>query len=249
MDRPTLQTALTQGLAVLSRWSKLPARGIGLVALGLIGLLYVVLVVSMERPAPATVTTAEPPPTSQPEIELRTRNGDTSNAAETLSAGFLGEYDRLAGQPQTTPTADDGTIETDPGSWAGTLAFSLLIVAGLAYVGIWGVKQSMGRQSSTTQVGSQTLAVQETQSLGPNQKLHLVRLGEEMLLIGATEHHITCLARYGTAGVDDSFQDHLQTARQSTHASTTVPTSPVPLQESLAALRKVQRWQRRGDDV
>jgi hypothetical protein len=72
-----------------------------------------------------------------------------------------------------------------------------------------------------------------------------VRLGQEILLIGATDHSITCLARYDAEQMAESFDDHLQVAlRPQTNGS-----QPVPLEESLDALRKVQHRVRGGDDA
>jgi len=92
-------------------------------------------------------------------------------------------------------------------------------------------------------LGGRLLSVQESQSIGPNQKLHLVRMGNELLLIGATEQNISFLARYDGDVTSDSFADHLQSAitPESEQSS-----SGLDLNDGLRRLRGVNRSGMRG---
>jgi flagellar biogenesis protein FliO len=171
-----------------------------------------------------------------------------TDSLDALSPEFLEEYDRLSGARNSTePAARNTTLNVDAGSPIGTILVSLLIMVGLVYAGVWGLRHYFRRKSGEMLSPEGKLVfLQETQTLGPNQKLHLLRLGGELLLLGATEHNITCLARYDADQFTKTFDEHLQAAHR-THTTQSAATTPVPLQASLNELRKVQRWQR-GDD-
>ncbi len=239
MNRSPLQRSLTEGLALFFKRGNLSPRQIGMVALGIIGLLYTVLITNVDQTASAA---PHPAPIQQ--------SGAPTPAATEDSLGneFLNEYQRLSNAPADANAAEPESAATASGSLGGSLIMAVLLVGGLAYAGIWGYKQITLRQKGTVKMGGTLLSVQETQPIGTNQNLHLVRLGEEMLLIGATDQTITLLARYGAEQFEGSFDDHLQAAQRPTSAKAAAP-QPVPLEESLQELRKVQRWQRGGDDA
>lgn len=221
----------------------------GLITIGVVGVLYVLLSAATKLPANAATANAQPPAGVRQEVTptLPAEGGDAgAETGDGLSPAFLGEYDRLAGGNAATPASADNGQTTTGGSLGGTLLFSLLIVAGLAYAGVWGYQQIVRRKGGALPQGGKHLLVEETQAIGPNQKLHLVRMGEELLLLGATDHQITCLARYDAEHFGKSFDAHLHSAEQSASQAPTMA-APVPLHESLNELRKVQRWQR-GDD-
>jgi flagellar biogenesis protein FliO len=58
-----------------------------------------------------------------------------------------------------------------------------------------------GRYPALDERGPSLIDVVTTTPLGPNRSLHLVRVGEELVLIGSTDHSVTSLARLG---VDES---------------------------------------------
>lgn len=240
MIRPPSQSALIQALSNFFKESNLSPWQIALLSLGLMGLLYVTLLMGLSRPGTTTQVipqNAQPTPLSAP----------ASDSGDELGSTFLGEYERLSGAQSATntPSLEASTAATTA-SWAGALTFSLVMVLGLAYASIWGFKQVSRRSGGAgLSVASKQLDIQETEILGPNQKLHLVRLGQEILLLGATDHTITCLGRYDAEHIAESFDEHLQVAL---HPQANV-SQPVPLQESLDALRKMQHRGRGADDA
>lgn len=248
MDSQQAESGVVHKLVSFWQTSKLTRTQIGLAALALLTLLYAVLWIILERPA--TVAQAQAtPPVGTP---IAADSAETSLAAEDgiLSATFLGEFDRLSGASPAAEPADNLETAVPPGPTLNTLFFSLLFVAGIAYVGIWGYKQLLVRQRGLpAMMTGKQLFVQETQSLSPNQRLHLVRLGNETLLLGATDHAITCLARYGTEYTDNSFDAHLAAATHQKPATTASVPQPMSLQESLDSLRKVQHRPHGGENA
>jgi flagellar biogenesis protein FliO len=248
MESPQVESGVVHKLASFWQTSKLTRAQIGLAALALLTLLYAVLWIVVERPA--TVAQAQgTPPVSVPIAAEKT---EPSSAADdgALSATFLGEYDRLSDASVVAEPAGNQESVTAPGTTLNTLFFSLLFVAGIAYAGIWGYKQLLMRQQGLpAMMSGKQLSVQETQLLGPNQRLHLVRLGNETLLLGATEHTITCLARYGTEYTDNSFDAHLAAATHQKPVTTPSVPQPTSLQESLDSLRKVQHRPHGGENA
>lgn len=79
------------------------------------------------------------------------------------------------------------------GDWAG-LVFRLGLVLGVIWGAVaamrWYVRRSQGMGGRN---GLATLEVIETHALGPNRALHLVRLGDRAVLVGATPERITSL--------------------------------------------------------
>lgn len=246
MNRPPWQSLLIKKLAGSLQAGNSSPKRIVLLALGLIGLLYTILLIALNRPTANPQITADTFTAPRQEVSLSTSTaGADPGADDELGAAFLSEYERLSGGQ---PTADEANVvpsaSATTGSWASTLIFSLLAVLGLAYVGIWGFKQfTLRANGGAPGLGGQRLSIQETQVLGPHQKLHLVRLGQEMLLIGATDQSITCLARYDADHLDDNFDQHLEDALHPQSPAN----QPVSLQESLEALRQVQHRGRGGD--
>jgi flagellar biogenesis protein FliO len=243
MNRPSLQSTLIKALSDLFQSGKPSPKRIALLALGLIGLLYTLLLFGLNRAPITTSITDDNSTLARQEADISVAQASTaSSSGDELGETFLSEYERFSGGQTLEEEAATSTPPTT-GSWAGTLTFSLAIVLGLAYAGIWGFKQVTLRSNGAALTFSgKQLSVQETQILGPHQKLHLVRMGQEILLIGATDHAITCLARYDADQMDERFDEHLQVALRPQATD-----QPVPLQESLEALRKVQHRGRGGD--
>ncbi len=73
----------------------------------------------------------------------------------------------------------------------------LAVVIGVIYGLYWILKQvKASREDTATGSGLQTLA---TLPLGTNRSLHLVRAGEEIVLVGAGEHGVTPIRTYTEA--------------------------------------------------
>jgi flagellar biogenesis protein FliO len=66
----------------------------------------------------------------------------------------------------------------------------LTLVTGLAYLGLFFLRRGRGRFLVKT---NRQLSVLETVHLSPRQALHLVRAGERVLLVGATDQSLTLL--------------------------------------------------------
>lgn len=235
----------------------------GLAALVALCLIYAGTLTAVQSTRP--VAAQEAPSATQPTGDAAGESsGDAAGAATPSQADagelddtFWSEFDRLSQRDAPSPASSQPASGDDLSGLAGQLAFSLILVAGLAYAGIWGFKQYSARQGGQVSFSGQLLAVQESRNLGPNQVLHVVRMGEETLLLGATAHTISCLARYGGEQLPEPFGATLQAQMSAPTAispATSLAPSPVAepvqpprppsLQESLERLRQSQqRWQ------
>lgn len=182
-------------------------------------------------------------------------NGPTSGGAGAqLPDTFLQEYDQIvAGRNAAADDSRESAADSGSGL-ASTLTVTLLVIAGLIYGGVWLLRQAKGAKGGLA-AGAGLLSVQESRQIGPNQKLHLVQLGEDILLLGATEQSISFLARYRADDLPESFAEHLQTAGGPDPAGTgaalfaTVLTpGPGILQDSLEQLRRLRPGSGGGGD-
>jgi len=86
----------------------------------------------------------------------------------------------------------------------GRLSFGLIIV-----IAVIGVAYAILRKASRARLPGRrgtALEVLETTPLGPNRNLHLVRVGERVLVIGATDHGITALDAFDRdAAIDEGL--------------------------------------------
>ncbi len=71
------------------------------------------------------------------------------------------------------------------------LLINLGIVLGLAYLSLWAYRRVTGGAGAVRQ---RTLQVLESQRLSPRQAVHLIRVGERVLLVGATDGGLSTLA-------------------------------------------------------
>jgi flagellar protein FliO/FliZ len=104
--------------------------------------------------------------------------------------GANGEQTRLdlgaqAGDAVHAGSSGGGLVRTIVG---------LAIVIGVIYGLTWVLRQvKASREAATEGAGLEALA---TLSLGPNRSLHLVRAGQEVVLVGAGEHGVTPIRTY-----------------------------------------------------
>src|SRR3954451_16875347 len=70
----------------------------------------------------------------------------------------------------------------------------LAVVLGVIYGLHWVLKQV--KTSKDSAEAGESLATVASLNLGPNRSLHLVRVGAEIVLLGAAEHQITPIRRY-----------------------------------------------------
>ena len=89
-------------------------------------------------------------------------------------------------RPETAGTTSGGLVRTIVG---------LAIVIGVIYGLYWVLKQvKASREASAAGTGLETIA---TLPLGQNRAMHLVRAGDEVVLVGVGEHGVTPIRTYG----------------------------------------------------
>jgi flagellar protein FliO/FliZ len=93
--------------------------------------------------------------------------------------------------------AATGASATSGGSIVRTIV-GLAIVLGVIYGLHWVLKQVKTSKDEADESGD-SLETIATLNLGPNRSLHLVRVGGEIVLLGAAEHQITPIRRYSEA--------------------------------------------------
>lgn len=104
--------------------------------------------------------------------------------------------------PETLPIPEGSAAPTSlSGGGGGTLVrlgIGLLVVMGLIAL-VWFVMRRVqrGRYPGLDEGGAGLIDVVTTTPLGPNRSLHLIRVGDELVLIGSTDHGVTALARLG----------------------------------------------------
>ena len=108
------------------------------------------------------------------------------------------------------PAADSEKLAIPEGSAAPTalsggvggtllrLGLGLVVVVGLI-AAVWYVMKRVqrSRYPSLDERGPSLIDVVATTPIGPGRSLHLVRVGEEIVLVGSTEHSINAIARIG----------------------------------------------------
>ncbi len=109
--------------------------------------------------------------------------------------------------PESLPIPEGSSAPTSlSGEGGGTLlrlGIGVVVVVGLIAL-VWFLMKKFQRAKypEMEEKGPDLIDVVTTTSLGPNRSLHLVRIGEELVLVGSTDQSITGLARLG---VDESL--------------------------------------------
>ncbi len=149
-----------------------------------------------------------------------------------MTAAFIGPsvaFGAAAKEPKVpaiekTPLtpAPKGDAAAASGGMGGSvlrMIVGLVLVVGLALAIWWFVKRAQRRgMPGMGPAGNGLVDVISTTALGPARFLHLVRVGGELILVGATEHTITAVARLTgddaaeILGDDDVRVDDLQAA-------------------------------------
>ncbi|NJN92608.1 MAG: flagellar biosynthetic protein FliO [Anaerolineales bacterium] len=108
---------------------------------------------------------------------------------DETEGAFLDEYDS-----ETIPFLAESSADDKP-LWmsTGELALKLLLVIGLVYLALTGLRW-LQKSRIQADAGGTTIRVLETTGLAPGRSLHLVVVGEKTLLIGATDHQLSLLA-------------------------------------------------------
>jgi len=98
------------------------------------------------------------------------------------------------------PQDDGGTAQAAQGASGGSIVrmiFGLALVLGVIYGLHWFLKKvKQSKESTASGPGLETIA---SLPLGTNRSLHLVRVGGEIVLLGAAEHAVTPIRRYSEA--------------------------------------------------
>lgn len=94
-------------------------------------------------------------------------------------------------------------------TWMIGVFLKLILVLGLIYGVAIIFKRSM---TNSTNASVRQMKVQETLNLTPKRTLHIVRVGEQVLLIGATDQGISLLSELSPETAATQFQTLLQTA-------------------------------------
>ena len=105
--------------------------------------------------------------------------------------------------PESLPIPEGSSSPAELSGGAGgtllRLGLGLIVVVGLI-AAVWYVMKRIQRSrypALDERGGSSVIDVLATTSLGPNRTLHLVRVGEEIVLVGATDHSVNAVARIG----------------------------------------------------
>lgn len=162
--------------------------GVWLFVFGLGLLLFFMQVNSSSRSQPQDKVD----PTSLPPATQATApgiSGETASKEAGAEPLFLAEYD-----PEANPfLADNSEAERPLWLIGGELALKLLLVIGLLYLALLGLRWLQRGQRKLAGHGA-AIRVLETTSLASGRALHLVVVGEKTLLIGATDHQLSLLA-------------------------------------------------------
>ncbi len=125
-------------------------------------------------------------------------------SAVALSGVLLTPALALAADGERTPLSLDGAAGKSAESVGATggggivrTIVGLAVVIGVIYGLTWVLKQlRSSKQDSAEGAGLTTIA---TLPLGTNRSLHLVRAGDEIVLVGAGEHGVTPIRTYSPA--------------------------------------------------
>lgn len=101
---------------------------------------------------------------------------------------------QLIPEGSAAPTSIGG----DGGGTLLRLGLGLVVVMGLI-AAVWYVMKRVQRSRfpALEERAGALIDVVTTTQLGPNRSVHLIRVGEEMVLVGSTDHSVTPLARLG----------------------------------------------------
>lgn len=192
-----------------------------------LGLALVVLI------AVSTTAFAADQPATSSNPKAGEGQGKSTHAASSSSSSIENEkLDKKLFAPPATP-AKAKKSNNSSGAMARML-FGLVVVLGAIYGVHWFLKK-YGQSKGTGLVGGSTDAIEvmATTPLAPNRSLHLVRVGQEMVLIGATENSISRIGAIDAqqlatqaAGGPPEFQLALQGALSGSTASRPAGMSP-----------------------
>jgi flagellar protein FliO/FliZ len=128
----------------------------------------------------------------------------TRASAFALSGVLLAPALAVAADGERTPLGLDAAAKDDAAQQVGTSGGSIVrtivglaVVIGVIYGLTWVLKQV--KSSKTAGAAGSGLETLATLPLGANRSLHLVRAGDEIVLVGAGEHGVTPIRTYTEA--------------------------------------------------
>ena len=126
-------------------------------------------------------------------------------AFAAMTGPALGRTTTKPVNPESLPipegSSSPGNLSGGAGDTLLHLGLGLVVVVGLIAL-VWYVLKRVQRSRYPAIDGAGKagglIDVVSTTPLGPNRSLHIVRVGEEIVLVGSTDHSITALTRLGT---------------------------------------------------
>ncbi len=140
---------------------------------------------------------------------------------QATSGGFVRDYEEVA--PSVGATSE-------PAGWQVGLGVigSLALVVVAIYGTLWGIKVFLlGKGSVRSRAG--LIRIWESTHLSPNRTLHLVEVGERLLLLGATDSQVNLLAELDRDAIEELVPDKVKEpfATRLAQAITQEPVSPM----------------------
>jgi flagellar protein FliO/FliZ len=124
------------------------------------------------------------------------KQADTSTQASTSTQAPAFHKDTTPLPSGVTHSSGDGSATTGISSSSGAIArtiVGLAIVLAVVYGLYWLLKSAAKSRTAQTDGRIEVVA---TTTLAPNRALHLIRSGDELILIGATEQSVTPIRVY-----------------------------------------------------
>lgn len=141
----------------------------------------------------------------------RTATGSKDSAADTAQDPKAKAVKSIEDEPLdkelfAPDDKDDAkAAKKDDGGAIGRLLFGLACVVGLIYAVHWVLKKYGNGRPGVSNVGAAgVIDVLATTPLGPDRALHLVRVGDEVVLVGATSQSLTHLRTLSSTGSVDA---------------------------------------------
>jgi len=149
-------------------------------------------------------------PAANPEVAEMATPSDV----EAVEGSFLPEYQ----EPDAALHLDTGGFDFQT---IITVIASLGAVIMIIYGGTWALREIIGPspRGRSSLRGRGMVNVREVIPLSPKQSLYVVRAGDRLLLLGATEQQVTHLSDLGTAEEEETFAEYLGNAQTSAPAA------------------------------
>jgi len=176
-------------------------------SIAVIVLMLTLLLVSAPAALAATPATAEPAPAT---TKTTPAKDDGPNAAERRAADSAFEREKLDQGAFKKEEGSSGSKDGEEKSGGGSILRGILglaVVLGAIYGLHWLLRKWGASRIEGVAGRSDVIDVVATTSLAQGRALHLVRVGGELVLVGATENSITRIGDFDPAVVAASAGD------------------------------------------